>query len=186
MALRPRDHVPLTTAVLSVLALALVFGAVTRSIPTTYVPDPGPAVLASIPHLNAALSLAAVATISLGWRAIRRGDVDRHRTFMAASTVLFAAFLAGYLWRLTLVGTASFPGPERYYLYVYLPVLAVHILLAIVCIPLVFYALVSALTRPIAAIPETNHRRIGRLAAPLWIVSFAMGVAVYAMLYHAF
>ncbi|GAB3423339.1 DUF420 domain-containing protein [Haloparvum alkalitolerans] len=186
MEFRAREHVPLLTAVCSTVALALVFGAATQSIPTTYVPHPGDAVLAAIPHLNAAFSLTAIGTIALGWRAIRRGNVARHRALMGTSLLLFAAFLTGYLWRLTLVGTTTFPGPEVYYRYVYLPVLAVHMLLAIVCIPLLFYALLLAATRPVAEVYETRHRTVGRVAAPLWLISFAMGVGVYAMLHHVF
>ncbi|MFA9518252.1 DUF420 domain-containing protein [Halopenitus sp. H-Gu1] len=186
MALRLRDHVPFSTAVLSILALMLVFGAATQSIPTTYVPHPGSTVLSVIPHLNAGLSLAAIATISLGWRAIRNGQIRRHRALMGLSTLLFGSFLVGYLWRLTLLGTAEFPGPEAYHTYLYLPLLLVHIVLAIVCIPLVFYALLSAITRPVSQIPETSHPRIGRIAASLWMISFAMGVGVYVLLYHAF
>jgi putative membrane protein len=186
MALRARDHVPAVAALLSAAALALVFAAVTGSIPAAYVPDPGPAILSAFTHLNAVISVIAIGTIATGWRAIRNGDVQRHRALMGLSTVLFGTFLTCYLWRLTLLGTAEFPGPEVYYRYVYLPFLAVHILLAIVCIPLVCYALVSALTRPVAAIPETAHRRVGRIAAPLWIVSFAMGVGVYLLLHHVF
>ncbi|SDX66098.1 DUF420 domain-containing protein [Halopenitus persicus] len=186
MALRARDHVPAVAALLSAAALALVFAAVTGSIPTGYVPDPGDAVLSAFAHLNAVISVVAIGTIAAGGRAIRNGDVRRHRALMGLSTVLFGTFLACYLWRLTLLGTAEFPGPEVYYRYVYLPFLAVHVLLAIVCIPLVCYALVSALTRPVAAIPETAHRRVGRIAAPLWIVSFAMGVGVYLLLHHVF
>ncbi|WP_280536805.1 DUF420 domain-containing protein [Halopenitus sp. POP-27] len=186
MALRARDHVPAVAGLLSAVALTIVFAAVTGSIPASFVPDPGSAVLSTFTHLNAVISVAAIVTIAAGWRAIRNGDVRRHRTLMGLSTALFAAFLVCYLWRLILVGTAEFPGPEVYYRYVYLPFLAVHILLAIVCIPLVCYALVSALTRPIEAIPETAHRRVGRIAAPLWIVSFAMGIGVYLLLHHVF
>jgi putative membrane protein len=181
-----RENVPLLTALLSVAALALVFGAVGGAIPSTVLPRASDSILAALPHLNAAISATAIVTILLGWRAISRGNVRRHRAFMLSSFALFAAFLAGYLYRLILVGTAEFPGPEAVYSYVYLPFLAVHILLAIACLPFVFYALLLAATRPIEDLYHTRHARVGFDAAVLWLISFTMGIGVYLMLYHLF
>ncbi|MWV64831.1 DUF420 domain-containing protein [Halorubrum sp. JWXQ-INN 858] len=181
-----RDNVPLLTAVLSVVSLAAVFGAVGGAIPSGALPRASDATLAAIPHLNAAISATAIVTIALGWRAIGRGDVRRHRAFMLASFGLFVAFLVGYLYRLVLVGTADFPGPEAVYTFVYLPFLAVHILLAIVCLPFVFYALLLASTRPAEALSRTRHAQAGTVAAALWVVSFAMGIGVYLLLHHVY
>jgi putative membrane protein len=66
---------------------------------------------------------------------------------------------------------------------VYLPLLAIHIGLAIVCVPLLYYVLLLALTRPVTELPETPHRKVGRVAASLWLISFTLGVVVYAQLY---
>lgn len=181
-----RENVPLLTAALSTLALALVFGAAGDVIPHTIVPDPGETVVDAIPHVNAAISAIAVVTIGLGWRAIRNGQVDRHRVLMGTSFGLFAAFLALYLYRLVLVGTAEFPGPETVYQFVYLPFLGIHILLAIVCIPLLFYVVLLAATRNVAEIYGTNHARVGGIAAPLWLVSFLLGIGVYVLLHHVY
>jgi putative membrane protein len=68
-------------------------------------------------------------------------------------------------------------------MYVYLPVLAIHILLAIVAIPTVYYVLLLAASYPVSELAETNHPRAGKVAATLWLVSFALGIVVYAMLY---
>jgi len=180
-----RPHVPVITGLLTVVSLALVFGAAGGFIPQAAVPVAPEWVLDAIPHLNVALSVAAICTIALGWRAIKRGVVDRHRTLMLASTGLFAAFLVLYLYRLIAVGgAASFPGPETVYLYLYLPVLVIHIGLAIVCIPLVYYALLLSFTHSVRELPETNHPRVGRAAAALWLVSFSLGIVVYLLLYR--
>jgi putative membrane protein len=82
-----------------------------------------------------------------------------------------------------LVGPRAFPGPAVLEGFVYLPILAIHVLLAIVCVPLLYYVLLLALTRPIGEIPLTDHPRFGRITATLWLVSFALGVVVYALLY---
>jgi putative membrane protein len=181
-----RENVPLLTALLSAAALALVFGAVGGAIPSGVLPRASDSVLAALPHLNAVISAAAIATILLGWRAIARGNVRRHRALMLTSFGLFVAFLLSYLYRLILVGTAEFPGPETVYTYVYLPFLAIHILLAILCVPFVFYALLLAATRPYQELYHTRHSQVGFVAAVLWLISFTMGIGVYVMLYHAF
>jgi putative membrane protein len=180
-----RGHVPELTVLLSAVSLALVFGAVLRMIPAGVLPR-SEALLVLVPHLNAVISLAAIGTILSGVRAIRRGEVARHRVRMLASFGLFAAFLLLYLYRVTIVGPSDFPGPETVRTYLYLPFLAVHISLAVLCVPFVFYALLSAGTHPISELPETNHRWAGRIAATLWLVSFSMGLVIYALLYHVY
>ena len=180
-----RQHVPVLTALLTAVSLALVFGAALQLLPVDALPSPD-ALLAAIPHLNAVISLTAIGTIVAGVRAIRRGDVARHRQLMLASFGLFALFLGLYLYRVAIVGPTEFPGPATVRTYVYYPFLLVHIAFAIVCVPFVFYALLTAGTRPVADIYETRHRTAGRVAAALWLVSFAMGASIYAMLYHVF
>lgn len=178
-----RRNVASLTAVLSVVSIALVVGAVRGLLPVGALPRAPTSVLEVIPTVNAAISAVAIGTILTGWRAIRAGEVRRHRAAMVTTTVLFATFLALYLYRVALVGTTPFPGPDVVYTFVYLPVLAVHVGLAIVCIPLLYYVLLLATTREIREIYETNHARVGRVAASLWLVSFTLGIVVYAMLY---
>ena len=182
MAVRTRDHVPLLAAVLSVASLALVFGAVLGAVPRSLLPH-SPGVAAAIPHLNAGISLVAIVAIVVGWRSIRRGDVRRHRAAMLAAAALFAAFLLLYLYKVVVEGTAPFPGPESVYTFLYLPLLAIHVTLAVVCVPLLYYVLLLGLTHPVAEIAATRHPRVGRIAASLWITSFVLGVAVYLLLY---
>jgi len=178
-----REQVPALTGALTVVSLALVFGAVGGVIPTTVIPRAPDAVLDAIPHVNALLSATAIVTIVGGIRAIRAGDVDRHRKLMVATFGLFVAFLVCYLYRVTLEGPTDFAGPGVVETYVYLPILAIHILLAIVAIPAVYYVLLLAASYPVAELGRTNHPRAGKLAATLWLVSFSLGIVVYAMLY---
>lgn len=182
MAVELRTHVPLLTAILSVVALGLVFSAVGGVVPDRLLPR-NESLLAVIPQLNALISATAIVTIAAGWRAIRRGAVERHRAFMLTSFLLFVAFLGLYLYRVSLEGPASFGGPAAIEQFVYLPVLAIHILLAIVCVPLLFYVLLLAATRPVEDIYRTRHRSVGQVAAILWVTSFALGIVVYLLLY---
>lgn len=180
-----RNHVPELTALLTIVSLALVFGAVLGALPDALLPR-FDSLIGVIPHANAAISLAAIGTILYGVNSIREGHIERHRRAMLASTGLFGLFLVLYLYRVTLVGPTSFPGPGTVEQFVYLPILAVHILLAIVCIPFVFYALLLAGSHPVPELPETNHPRAGKIAATLWLISFSLGFVVYLLLHVLF
>ena len=178
-----RRHVPALAGVLSLVSLALVFAAALRLVPEGALPRAPDAVLAAIPHVNAAISVVAIGVIAAAWRAIRRGNVARHRAGMVAGVALFATFLALYLYRVALEGPTPFDGPAAIEQFVFYPVLGIHILLAVICIPLLYYVLLLALTRPVAELTETAHRRVGRIAASLWLTSFALGTVVYLLLY---
>jgi putative membrane protein len=178
-----RDNVPAVTGLLTVASLALVFGAALRVIPDALLPRAPAPVMAALPHLNAVVSTVAIGTIVAGILSARRGDYRRHRALMLVSLGLFAAFLVVYLYKVIVDGPAPFPGPEGLYATVYLPVLAVHVLLAVVCIPLLYYVALLALTRPLSEVFDTAHARVARVAGSLWLVSFVLGNVVYAMLY---
>jgi putative membrane protein len=186
MQLQARDRVPELTGVLTVVSLALVFGAALDFIPAAALPSAPEWVFAAIPHVNAVISVVAIATIVVGVRAIRRDDVARHRRAMLTTLGLFALFLVLYLYKVAVQGPTPFEGPAVIDQFVYLPLLVVHVLLAVVCIPLLYYVLLVALTRPVPEIRESLHPRIGRIAAALWLISFALGTAVYLLLYVLF
>lgn len=183
---RARSHVPALTAMLTVVSLALVFGAVLGVIPASSLPRAPAGVLDAIPHVNAVVSTVAIGTILVGVRFIRRGDVESHRAMMLTSLALFVTFLVLYLYKVAVSGTAEFGGPDTVYRFVYLPTLAIHMVLAIVCIPLLYYVLLLAVTRPVDELYDTSHKRIGRVAASLWLVSFLLGNVVYVLLYWAY
>lgn len=178
-----RNHTPAVTALLSSLSIGIVFAAAGGAVPTETVPRAPAAVLAAIPHINAAISLSAILTITLGVRAIRAGDIARHRSLMSASFGLFVLFLSAYLYRVSLLGPTEFTGPAFIETYVYYPILAVHIVLAVLCIPLLYHTLLLAATYSPHELSETIHPRLGRLAAPLWLLSFLLGFIVYLLVY---
>lgn len=181
------ERVPILTGILSVVSLALVFSAAGGVIPPAAVPSTPEWVLTAIPHVNAAISLLAIVTIGFGWRAIRQRNVDRHRLAMLTAFGLFGLFLVLYLYRLiALGGPAAFPGPEQIERFVYLPILGIHILLAVICIPFLYYVLLLAGSHTVAELAETRHASVGRIAASLWTISFVLGVVVYVLLYHVY
>ncbi len=185
MSTAVRDNVPALTGLLSIVSIGLVVGAVRGYLPMGALPHVEP-LLGIVPHLNAVISVVAIGTIVGGVRSIRRGDVSRHRTLMLASLALFGTFLVLYLYRVGVEGPTHFGGPEAVYTYLYIPVLVVHMGLAVVCIPLLYYVLLLAVSRPVGQIPATRHPTVGKVAAGLWITSFALGTVVYVLLYWVY
>jgi len=42
------------------------------------------------------------------------------------------------------------------------------------------------LTHRIEDIPQTNHKTVGRIAVPMWILSLTLGLVVYVLLYREY
>jgi putative membrane protein len=186
MDLRVKHRVPEVAGILAVISIALVFGAALGAIPKSLLPQAPSWFLNAIPVVNATISGLAILTIASGWYWIRNGQIARHRASMLSSVVLFAIFLSLYLYKVALQGPTPFTGPAVIRQFVYLPLLAIHITLAVFCVPLLYYVLLLAVARPVREIPQTRHPRIGRIAASLWLVSFALGIVVYLLLYVAY
>jgi len=178
-----RKHLGVLTAFLTVVSLLLIVGAVRGFLPVEFLPRAPAGVLTAIPAANAVLSVTAIGTILLGVRAIHNGNVRRHRALMLGAFGLFVIFLVLYLYRVSLVGPTHFAGPDWVATFVYLPILVVHMGLAIVCLPLLYYVLLLAYTHSVSELPTTLHPRIGRVATVLWLISFTLGVIVFFMLY---
>jgi len=132
---------------------------------------------AVLPSVNASLNATSAVLLVLGWRAIRRGHVARHRALMLSALASSILFLAGYITRIALTGTHAFPGSGAFRA-AYLAVLASHTLLAAAAAPMILRTLFLALK---ARFPD--HRRIARATFPVWLYVSVTGVAVYAMLY---
>ncbi|PSP91869.1 hypothetical protein BRC87_01845 [Halobacteriales archaeon QS_4_66_20] len=95
-----RERVPELTGLLTAVSLALVFGAVGGFLPSSALPRVD-AVVRAVPHVNALLSVAAIVAILTGVRAIRRGDVSRHRAAMLTATnhPRVGRLAAAFKWR---------------------------------------------------------------------------------------
>ncbi len=181
---RARESPVKVTAVLSVVGYVLVLGTFAGILPIYPEID-----IQTVNLLSDAIAVVnSVATISLvlGWYWIRKGEVAKHRAAMLTSFSLILVFLALYL---TKVGGA---GGEKHILvdglpyYAYLIMLAIHIVLSVVAVPVVLFALVLGLTHTPAELRNTKHAKVGRIAASAWIVSLVLGVVTYVMLNHIY
>lgn len=131
-----------------------------------------------LPALNAALNTTCAALLTLGYLAIRRGNVARHKACMGLAFLTSIVFLASYLTHHALHGSTRFTGtgPVR---PLYFAILLTHTVLAVVIVPLVLRTLYLALRGRFDA-----HRRIARWTLPLWLYVSVTGVIVYWMLYR--
>ena len=128
--------------------------------------------------LNALLNAAAGTLLLFGWRAIKRGERERHRRLMIGAVAVSAVFLASYLTRVALTGTHRFPG-EGWVRGLYLVILVSHTLLAVVATPMVLRSLFLGLKGRFE-----RHRGIARFTFPVWLYVSVTGVVVYLLLYQ--
>jgi len=147
---------------------------------------PAQQIVAILPHAIAAVNAVALISLQLGYQAIRRRRINRHRLFMLTAFTLITAFLVMYVTRIYLGGVKTFTGPENVLRWVYLPMLTVHIGLSIASVPLVLYNVLVGLTHSFEEVGATRHPKVGRVAVTLWSVSLALGIAVYLMLNHLY
>jgi putative membrane protein len=136
--------------------------------------------ISHLPAINASLNLVSTVFISMGWYFIRRGAWRRHMACMIAAVISSAFFLAGYITYHVHVGEKS-SGYRGWIAAIYFPLLASHVLLAFVTLPLVILTLIQVFRRR-----WDRHRRIARWTIPIWLYVSATGVLVYLMLYQWF
>lgn len=178
-----RTHTAASTLVLTVVGYALVIG--TFVLDVGIYPDLTRGQINALTHAIAVINTATIGLLVVGWYSIRRNRVPAHRRSMTGAFVTILLFLAVYLVRVGGGGEKYFDGPEAVY-YAYLLMLAVHIILSIVAVPVVLYALLLGLTRTPAELRDGVHARVGRIAAASWIVSLALGVVTYLLLNHVY
>lgn len=146
-------------------------------------------------HGIAVVNTITIVTLSLGWYWIRNDEVKKHAAAMTTSFVLILLFLSMYLPKVAGGGTREFVLDSSYgwvplweWVYpAYLIMLAIHIVLSVVSVPVVLYAIVLGLTHTEAELRnETPHRRVGRIAAGAWLLSLVLGVVTYLLLNHLY
>lgn len=131
---------------------------------------------AFLPALNALLNGLSATALLIGYTQIRARRISAHRTAMITAFAFSTLFLVSYILHHALHGDVRYPAgaPLR---MVYLPLLASHIVLAIVALPLVLVTFFFSLT---GRIPQ--HKKIARWTFPLWLYVSVTGVITYGML----
>lgn len=184
---RPRA----VTASLSVIGYAVVGAAFTGILP---VPSLGRETVILFGDLIAIVNSVTLVTLLAGLWFIRRDKVRQHRAAMMTAFGLILLFLVLYLWKVgggfekSIVIQAGAPlgAYGEIVRVVYLLMLAIHILLSILAVPVVLHAVVLGLTHDVSELPQTAHPRVGRIAVAAWSLSLFLGVLTYVMLNHVY
>ncbi|MDD9944012.1 MAG: DUF420 domain-containing protein [Myxococcales bacterium] len=128
--------------------------------------------------LNAILNSLSAIFIVLGFVAIKRRDIARHKRMMLSAFITSTLFLASYITRFAMFGDTRFSG-TGVVRTLYFVLLISHVLLATLVAPGVVYTLYRGLRDE-----RAKHRAIGRKVLPVWAYVSVTGVMVYLALYH--
>jgi len=131
---------------------------------------------AFLPPLNAVLNGLSAAALLIGFTFIRARRIAAHRASMISAFAFSTLFLAGYILHHTLHGDVHYPA-QAVWRTPYLCILASHIILATLTLPLVLVTFFFSLS---GRFPQ--HRRIARWTFPLWLYVSVTGVITYVML----
>lgn len=176
---RPRA----VTAVLSVVGYVLVGGALYGFIPLF--PELSDSTVNLFSHIIAIINTLALTSLLAGVYFIKTDQVAKHRAAMLTAFSLILLFLVFYLWKTGGGFEKSIVAPDAVTV-VYLIMLAIHIILSVVSVPVVLYAAILGLTHTPSELRETSHARVGRIAAIAWSVSLFLGIVTYILLNHVY
>jgi uncharacterized membrane protein YozB (DUF420 family) len=131
-----------------------------------------------LPAVNAFLNATSAVLLTVGFLMIRRGQVAAHRACMLSAFGVSALFLVSYVVYHATAGSVPFRG-QGWIRPVYFAVLVSHVVLAAVVVPLALTTIHRAWSARF-----DRHRRIARVALPVWLYVSVTGVLVYLMLHH--
>lgn len=129
-----------------------------------------------LPALNAILNGLSATALLVGFTFIRARKIAAHRASMITAFVFSTLFLCSYILHHYLHGDVRYP-LHAAYRSVYLPLLASHIVLATIALPLVLVTFFFSLS---GRFPQ--HRKVARWTFPLWLYVSVTGVITYVML----
>ena len=161
----PFKRVIIALSIVIPLCIAVLFGVKVEGYDFTFLPP----IYASINGLTAILLIAALICIKSGNRRL-------HEVLMKSCMILSALFLVMYvLYHMTSESTSF--GGMGFIRNVYFFVLISHILLSVGVIPLVLFTYLRAWRKDFKA-----HRKLARIAFPVWLYVAITGVIVYLMI----
>ena len=133
----------------------------------------------ALPTLNACLNGTATILLTAGFICIRTELVKAHRACMLSAFAVSAIFLFFYLLHKWLVQGVHTPFEgEGAWRSIYYTMLATHIVLAILILPLVLTTLNLAIRGK-----RDEHKAWARWTFPIWYYVSVTGVLIYMFLY---
>ncbi len=168
---------PATIGVIGILAVsALATGFLLWLLYVHHAPADYKNRLLFLPALNAMLNGLSAISLVIGFRYILAGQVTRHRAAMMTAFVFSSIFLVSYILNHAVHGDTRYPGHSTIRT-LYLTILASHVLLSVVALPMVLVTFFFSLSGRFRL-----HRNLARYTFPIWLYVSVTGVVVYAML----
>jgi len=143
-----------------------------------------------LPHLNGVINTITSIILIFGFIFIKRKNILNHKMAMISAFFLGVVFLISYVIyhsfsESTIFGDVNGNGlleideAEKIgsFRYIYLAILASHILLAIIVVPFVLFAFFYALTERFEM-----HKKTVRFTLPVWLFVSISGVVVYLLI----
>jgi putative membrane protein len=131
--------------------------------------------LRSLPLLNAVLNALCTIALVTGFVYIRARRIPNHRAAMFTAFFFSTIFLVSYLTNFTLHGETHFNRLSAWWPF-YWKLLASHIFLSVVALPMILITFFLSLTGRFPA-----HKKLARYTFPIWLYVSITGVIVYAM-----
>jgi len=169
--LRTPPAIIATILIVSAAASALICWLVYFHTPT----DVAGTHLLSLPLVNAILNALATVALLTGFYEIRERRILHHRASMFAAFFFSSIFLVSYLVNFTLHGETKFDRLNHWW-PIYWKLLASHIVLSVVALPLILITFFLSLTGRFPA-----HKKLARWTFPIWLYVSITGVIVYLM-----
>jgi putative membrane protein len=131
--------------------------------------------LRSLPLLNAVLNALCTVALVTGFGYIQARRIKHHRAAMFTAFFFSSIFLVSYLTNFTLHGETHFNRMSAWWPF-YWKLLASHVVLSIVALPMILITFFLSLTGRFPA-----HKKLARYTFPIWLYVSITGVVVYAM-----
>jgi putative membrane protein len=132
------------------------------------------------PHLfamaNAVINSVVAVLLIAAYIAVRKKKYLQHKNLMFAAMYLSIAFLVSYIAHHLFAGETKFGGTGTIR-YIYLILLATHILLAAVILPFILFTAYRGLTGE-----YEKHKKLSKYTWPLWLYVAVTGPLVYLMI----
>ena len=133
-----------------------------------------------LPHFQAILNTLAAVLLARGYHFIKNKDRMRHQRCMVAALLVSTVFMVSYLTYHAEVGYTPFTGQGIIRPF-YFTMLASHVILAAVIVPMVLTTAYFAVTGNF-----DKHPRLARWTLPLWFYVSVTGVLIYILGFHVY
>ena len=133
-----------------------------------------------LPHFQAMLNTSAALFLGAGYYFIRTQNRNAHRNCMITALLISTVFMISYLTYHAKVGYMPFAGQGMIRPF-YFTLLASHVILAAIIVPMVLLTVVYAIRSNFI-----KHPRIARWTLPLWFYVSVSGVLIYILGFHVY